>query len=75
MTALHAARVAARVRRELGVEVELRRGPYGKFQVLVDEETTVEGGALAMLGILPSAREIVASVRARLEGAPDRHLS
>ena len=59
------------MRRELSVDVEMRRGPYGKFQVLVDEETAVDGGALAILGILPSGREIVASVRARLE-APEQ---
>jgi hypothetical protein len=58
--------VAARLRRELGVEVEMRRGPYGRFEVLVDDQTVVDGGALALLGILPSAREIVAAVRPRL---------
>jgi hypothetical protein len=58
--------VAARLRRELGVEVEMQRGPYGKFEVLVDGDTAVDGGALAMLGVLPSARDIVTAVRTRL---------
>lgn len=44
----------------------MRRGPYGRFEVLVDDQTVVDGGALALLGILPSAREIVAAVRPRL---------
>ena len=46
----------------------MRRGPYGKFEVLVDEQTAVDGGALAMLGVLPSADTIVAAVRTRLAG-------
>ena len=36
--------------------------------MLVDGETVVDGGALAVLGILPKARDIVATVRARLAG-------
>ena len=66
MTALHAVRVAARLRRELGIEVTMRKGPYGRFEVLVDGETVVDAGKFAMLGVLPSAREITAAVRARL---------
>jgi hypothetical protein len=58
--------VAARLRRELGTEVELIRGHYGEFKVLVDGETVIDAGALAALGVLPSGRKVVAAVRARL---------
>jgi hypothetical protein len=58
--------VAARLRRELGIEAEMRKGPYGRFEVLVDGETVVDGGKLALLGVLPSARDIVATLRTRL---------
>jgi hypothetical protein len=63
---LYAVRVAARVRRELGVDVEMVRGRYGEFKVLVDGESAVEGGGLAVLGVLPSGRKVVEAVRARL---------
>jgi hypothetical protein len=58
--------VAARLRRELGVDVEMARGRYGEFKVLVDGETVIDPGALAMLGVLPSGRKVVAAVRSRL---------
>jgi len=55
--------VAARLRRELGTEVDLVRGRYGEFKILIDDKTVIDGGALAFLGVLPSAREIIAKVR------------
>jgi hypothetical protein len=58
--------VAARLRRELHTEVEMVRGGYGEFKVLVDGETVVDAGALAALGVLPSGRKVVEAVRARL---------
>jgi hypothetical protein len=58
--------VAARLRRELGTEVEMVRGRYGEFKVLVDGETVVDAGAMAMLGVLPSGRKVVEAVKARL---------
>jgi hypothetical protein len=42
------------------------RGHYGEFKVLVDGALAVDGGAAAFLGVLPSRREILASVRERL---------
>jgi hypothetical protein len=60
---LHAVRVAARLRRELGTEVEMMRGRYGEFKVLVDEVVVFDAGALAVLGVLPSARKVVDIVR------------
>ena len=66
MSGIHAVRVAARLRRELGIEVEKVHGRYGEFKVLVDNDVVMDGGSLAMLGVLPSSREIVAAVKARL---------
>jgi hypothetical protein len=60
--------VAARLRRALRSEVEMVRGRYGEFKVLVDGETVVDGGALAALGVLPSSRKVLDAVRARLAG-------
>jgi hypothetical protein len=68
VSGLHAVRVAARLRRELGAEVELVRARYGEFKVQVDGETVVDGGALAALGVLPSGRKVLDAVRAKLSG-------
>jgi hypothetical protein len=62
--------VAARLRRELQTDVEMVRGRYGEFKVLVDGETVIDGGALAVLGVLPSGRKVVEAVRARLRNHP-----
>lgn len=66
MTGLHAARVAAKLRRELNAEVEMARGRYGEFKVFVDGEPIIDGGAAAFLGVLPSGKKIVEAVKARL---------
>jgi hypothetical protein len=58
--------VAARLRRELGVDVDAIHGHYGEYKVLVDDETVVDGGPLVILGVMPSARKIVETVRERL---------
>lgn len=58
--------MAARLRRELGIEVETIRGHYGEYKVLVDGATVVDGGPLVILGVMPAARKIVAAVRERL---------
>ena len=58
--------MAARLRRELGAEVEMVKGHYGEFKVLVDGESVIDAGALAALGILPSGKKVVEAVRARL---------
>jgi hypothetical protein len=50
------------LRRDLGAEVTLEAGPYGSFQVSVDNEVVVDGGALAFLGVLPSLDEIRSQV-------------
>lgn len=58
--------MAAKIRSELQAEVEMIHGRYGEFKVLVDGAVLIDGGALAALGVLPSARTIVDAVRARL---------
>ena len=58
--------MAARIRRELKTDVDMVRGRYGEFKVLVDGNTVIDGGALAALGVLPSARRVVEAVRGRL---------
>jgi len=58
--------VAARLRRELQIEVDTEHGRYGEYKVLVDADVVVDGGALAALGVLPAARKTVAAVRERL---------
>jgi len=67
VSGLHAVRVAARLRRELGSDVEMIKGRYGEFKVLVDGQTVVDAGALAALGVLPSGRRVVDAVKAKLD--------
>ena len=58
--------MAAQLRRELQIDVEMVRGQYGEFKVLVDGDTVIDGGAAAFLGVLPSRRKILAAVKTRL---------
>lgn len=57
------------LRRDLGVDVTLEAGPYGSFQVRVDDTVVVDAGALAFLGVLPSLAEIRAKVAAHRNAA------
>ena len=66
MTGFYAARVAARLRRELQTNVEMVRSRYGDFKVLVDGEVVVDGGSAAFLGIVPSRAKILAAVKDRI---------
>jgi hypothetical protein len=66
VSGIHAVRVAARLRRELGIEVDKVHGRYGEFKVLVDNQVVVDAGTLAMLGVLPTGRAVVAAVKTRL---------
>ena len=54
------------MRRELGIEVDTIRGSYGEYKVLVDGETVVDGGPLVILGVMPSPRKIIRTVRDRV---------
>lgn len=58
--------MAARLRRELKIDVDTVHARYGEYKVLVDEEVVVDGGALVVLGVVPSAGKIVSAVRSRL---------
>jgi hypothetical protein len=58
--------VAARLRRELGIDVDAIKGSYGEYKVLVDDAVVIDGGALVILGVMPSTRTIIETVRARL---------
>lgn len=55
------------LRRDLGVDVTLEAGPYGSFQVRVDDATVVDAGVLAFLGVLPTLGEIRNRVAERLD--------
>ena len=55
--------MAARLRRELNTEVDLVKGRYGEFKVLVDDKVVIDGGALVALGIMPSGKKVVETVR------------
>ncbi len=57
------------LRRELKADVEVVGGPYGKFKVELDGKPVLEGGPLAMLGVLPSARTVLDAVRAHIDKA------
>jgi hypothetical protein len=63
--------VAARLRRELGIEVDAIHGHYGEYTVVVDGETVVDGGPLVIIGVMPSSRKIVETVRERLASRSD----
>ena len=58
--------MAARIRRDLQTAVDMERGNYGEFKVLVDGQLLIDGGALAFLGVLPSSKDVLEAVRARL---------
>ena len=61
--------MAARIRKQLHTDVEMVHGRYGQFQVLVDDTVLIDGGALAMLGVLPSVQKVVQAVRERIRSA------
>lgn len=58
--------MAADLRRELNVDVNLVEGQYGQFSVLVDDEEVFDASALAFLGVLPSRRRVRDLVAQRL---------
>jgi hypothetical protein len=66
VSGLHAVRVAAKLRRDLGIEVEMVHGRYGEYKIEVDGKLVIDGGALAVLGIASSGRKAVEAVRAAL---------
>ena len=69
MSGIQAARAAAYLRKQLGVEAALVEGHYGELSVLVDGEEVINGGALAFMGILPSLNRIRDAVAAKLSSS------
>ena len=57
-----AARIADAIRRELGVDVDLRRGNFGEFSVWVDDRRIVA----KTLFLFPTERKILCAVRTAL---------
>ena len=70
MSSIQAARAAASIERDLGLEVDVIDGRYGELSVLVDEEEVVSAGPLGFLGILPTLGRIRAAVKDRLPSSP-----
>jgi hypothetical protein len=54
------------MRRELLTDVDMVKGHFGEFKILVDGDVVIEAGPLAGLGVLPSGGKIVEAVRSRL---------
>ena len=58
--------MAAALRQDPSLTVELEAGHYGEFTVLVDGKEVLSAGAIAILGILPSVRVVQETIeRAR----------
>ena len=57
--------MAKKLNQELGIEVELRDGPYGRASVVVNGEVIAKTG---LSGWLPRANVIIERARARLTG-------
>lgn len=70
MTRFHAARVAARIKKELGEQVDQIAGDYGEFTVTVDGVEVMTAGGLAWLGVLPDSKRVLERVRQALESVP-----
>jgi len=60
--------VAAALRKDPTLSVELEAGHYGEFSVLVEGREVLSAGAIAMLGILPS----IQAVKDAIEQARER---
>jgi hypothetical protein len=58
--------VAASLRRDPRLEVEMVEGRYGELTVLVDGEPIVSSGPLGFVGVLPSVRKIRDLVERRI---------
>ena len=58
--------MAARLRRELGIDVDLVHGRYGEYKIIVDDDVIIDAGALSALGIVPSDVKVLDAVRDRL---------
>ena len=54
------------MKRDLGIEVELVKGHYGEYTVLVDDQMVIDGGPLTALGVVPASEKVVDAVRSAL---------
>jgi len=66
VSGLYAVRAAAKLRRDLAIDVEMVHGRYGEYKVLVDGQTVIDGGPLTALGVVPASRKVVEAVRAHI---------
>ena len=57
--------MAKKLRQVLGIEAELRDGPYGRASVILNDEVIAETG---ISGWLPRASVIIERAKARLPG-------
>lgn len=62
--------MAASLKRNPQLEVELTEGRYGEFTVLVEGEKLIGGGPLGFLGVLPSVRKVRELVEEKLRMGP-----
>ena len=60
--------MAAKLRKQLGVEVAQVAGHYGEFTVLVGDRVLVSSGPLGWMGLLPPARDVIKAVREATSG-------
>jgi hypothetical protein len=58
--------VAASLRCDPRLEVEMVEGRYGELTVLVDNEPIISSGPLGFVGVLPSVRKIRDLVERRM---------
>ena len=72
---IHAARVAARLRGELGIDVDEVAGAYGEFAVLVDGVEVARSGSFGWIGVLPPYDRVRARVRQSLSDDRTSHNS
>jgi hypothetical protein len=68
VSGIHAARVAASLKRDLPVDVETVEGRYGEFTVLIDGEEVVRAGPLGFVGVLPGIRTVRSHVARKMRG-------
>jgi hypothetical protein len=58
--------VAAALRRDPRLEVEVVEGRYGELTILVEGEPIISAGPLGFLGVLPSVRKVRDLVERRM---------
>ena len=58
--------MAASLRRDPRLEVEMVEGRYGELTVLMDGEPIITSGPLGFVGVLPSVRKIRDLVERRM---------